>query len=191
MLDTSQIDPSQLSALGESELRERAAALLAQVQRSKHEIDWRDAKLEKLAYEIAHLRRMKFSASSEQLNAQQKALFDESVDADIAALEAELETLKKPPPADKKQTGPKRAALPKDLPHVEVSHEPDSTTCACGCALQRVGENGSQKLDYTPGVFTVQNHVRGKWACRTLTAWQMGVPWLSYADASAVARGDH
>ena len=88
------------------------------------------------------------------------------MDADIAALEAELETLKKPPPADKKQSTPKRAALPHDLPHVEISHEPDSTTCACTCAPQRVGEDVSQKLDYTPCVFTVQNHVRGTWACR-------------------------
>lgn len=166
MLDVSQIDPSQLSALGESELRELATRLLEQVQRSKHEINWRDAKIEKLAYEIAQLRRMKFSASSEQLNAQQKALFDESVDADIAALEAELETLQTPPPVDKKQAHPKRTALPHDLPHVEISHEPHSTTCACGCVLQRVGEDVTQKLDYTPGVFTVQNHVRGKWACR-------------------------
>lgn len=107
-----------------------------------------------------------FSASSEQLNAQQKALFDESVDADIAAPEAELETLKKPPPGEKKQAVPKRTVLTQDLPHVEIRHEPDCTTCACGCELKRVGEDVTQKLDYTPGVFTVQNHVRGKWACR-------------------------
>ena len=96
MLDAAQIAPEQLAALGESELRELATRLLARIERHTHEIDWRDAKLEKLAYEIAHLRRMKFSARSEQLNAQQKALFDESVDADIAALEAELEDLKAP-----------------------------------------------------------------------------------------------
>ena len=166
MLDASQIDPSQLSALGEVELRELASQLLAQVKRNAHEIDWRDAKIEKLAYEVAHLRRMKFSARSEQLNAEQKALFDESVDADIAALEAELEDLKTPPADGKTKTRPKRAALPQELPHIEISHEPDSTICACGCTLQRVGEDISQKLDYTPGVFTVQNHVRGKWACR-------------------------
>lgn len=177
MLDASQIDSSQLSALGETELRELAGKLLAQVQRSKQEIDWRDAKLEKLAYEIAHLRRMKFSASSEQLSSQQKALFDESVDADIAALEAELETLKKPSSAAKKTVVPKRAALPEDLPQVQISHEPDSTTCACGCALQRVGEDVTQKLDYTPGVLTVQNHVRGKWVCRSCrTLTQASVP---------------
>ncbi len=41
-----------------------------------------------------------------------------------------------------------------------------NTQCACGCQLQRVGEDVSEKLDYTPGVFTVEQHVRGKWACR-------------------------
>lgn len=177
MLDAARIDPEQLAALNESELRELAAQLLARIERHTHEIDWRDAKLEKLAYEIAHLRRMKFSARSEQLNAQQKALFEESVDADIAALEAELEDLKTPPAGSKTKTRPKRAALPEDLPHIEISHEPDSMTCACGCALERVGQDVSQKLDYTPGVFTVERHVRGKWACRSCrTLTQAPVP---------------
>ena len=35
----------------------------------------------------------------------------------------------------------------------------------CGCALKRIGEDVSEKLDYTPGVFTVERHVRGKWVC--------------------------
>jgi transposase len=51
-------------------------------------------------------------------------------------------------------------------------HEPENTTCACGCALKRIGEDVSEKLDYTPGVFSVERHIRGKWACakcRTLT----------------------
>jgi transposase len=47
-----------------------------------------------------------------------------------------------------------------------VTHEPATTTCNCGSELQRVGEDVAEKLDYTPGVFTVQRHVRGKWACR-------------------------
>ncbi|WP_219407156.1 IS66 family transposase zinc-finger binding domain-containing protein, partial [Pseudomonas sp. Colony2] len=29
----------------------------------------------------------------------------------------------------------------------------------------RIGEDVSEKLDYTPGVFTVERHVRGKWVC--------------------------
>ena len=31
--------------------------------------------------------------------------------------------------------------------------------------MSRIGEDVSEKLDYTPGVFTVERHVRGKWAC--------------------------
>jgi transposase len=58
-----------------------------------------------------------------------------------------------------------------------IEHEPDSTTCACGCALQRIGEDVAEKLDYTPGVFTVERHVRGKWVCRACeTLAQAPVP---------------
>ena len=38
--------------------------------------------------------------------------------------------------------------------------------CSCGCQLERIGEDVSEKLDYTPGVFTVERHIRGKWVCR-------------------------
>ena len=31
--------------------------------------------------------------------------------------------------------------------------------------MKRVGEDVSEKLDYQPGVFSVERHVRGKWAC--------------------------
>jgi transposase len=32
--------------------------------------------------------------------------------------------------------------------------------------MQRIGQDVAEKLDYQPGVFTVERHVRGKWACR-------------------------
>ena len=63
---------------------------------------------------------------------------------------------------------PKRAALPPELPRVGKHHEPDSTLCTtagCGCTLKRIGQDVSEKLDYTPGLFTVERHIRGKWAC--------------------------
>jgi transposase len=31
--------------------------------------------------------------------------------------------------------------------------------------MKRIGEDVAEKLDYQPGVFTVERHVRGKWAC--------------------------
>jgi transposase len=48
----------------------------------------------------------------------------------------------------------------------EIRHEPEDTQCSCGCTLERIGEDVSEKLDYTPGVFHVERHTRGKWVCR-------------------------
>ncbi len=31
--------------------------------------------------------------------------------------------------------------------------------------MKRIGEDVAEKLDYEPGVFTVERHIRGKWAC--------------------------
>jgi transposase len=31
--------------------------------------------------------------------------------------------------------------------------------------MKRIGEDVAEKLDYQPGVFSVERHVRGKWAC--------------------------
>jgi len=167
------ITATELAALQAVGLGELGARLLQRIESDRREIDWRDAKIEKLTFEMAQLKRVKFGKKSEQLNAEQRALFDEAVDADIAAIEAQLQELlatKKP----QRETGerPKREALPAGLPRVERHHEPENTMCACGCALRRVGEDVSEKLDYTPGVFTVERHIRGKWACsqcRTLT----------------------
>ncbi len=82
------------------------------------------------------------------------------------AIEQELQELApaaKPPTQPRQQ--PKRAALPAGLPRVDIHHEPDNTACGCGCQLKRIGQDVSEKLDYTPGVFTVEQHIRGKWAC--------------------------
>ena len=171
MLDVTQIDRNQLCSLGADQLRSLVTKLLDSADRDARSIVWRDAKIDKLTFEIAQLRRLKYAAKSEKsdaLDAGQKALFEEAVEADIAAIEAEIEELKATlpakPDAGEKQT-PKRAPLPERLPRVERHHEPEDTTCTCGCPMRRIGEDVTEKLDYTPGVFTVERHVRGKWAC--------------------------
>jgi transposase len=173
MLTGSPITAEELAALEASGLGDVGAKLLRRIEHDRQEIDWRDAKLEKLSFEMAQLKRLKFGKKSEQLDAEQRALFDEAIDADIAATEERLRELldKKKLPVQPGER-PKRAALPPNLPRVDRHHEPKNTTCACGCALKRIGEDVSEKLDYTPGVFTVERHIRGKWACaqcRTLT----------------------
>ena len=168
MLQTPRIDPAKLASLDEGALRELAGQLIERIDRDAREIHWRDAKIEKLTFEMAQLRRVKFGVKSEQLDAQQKTLFEEAVDADMAAIEAQLAELKagaEQKPADEPAARPKRAPLPAHLPRVDRRHEPENTTCACGCAMKRIGEDVSEKLDYTPGAFTVERHIRGKWTC--------------------------
>ena len=172
------ITADDLAALEAAGLGDIGARCWQRMDHDRHEIEWRDAKLEKLTFEMAQLKRMKFGKRSEQLDAEQRALFDEAVDADIAATEDRLRELlagKKPTKAPGER--PKREVLPPGLPRLERHHEPESTTCVCGCALKRIGEDVSEKLDYTPGVFTVERHIRGKWACsQCRTLMQAPVP---------------
>ena len=151
------LTPEQLRALA-AQLTERVASLDQQVQ-------YHRTRNEQLAHEIAILKRHKFARRSEQLSPDQISLLDDLLDTDIAAIEAELKALNPvPAPAEPRQQ-PKRAALPAQFPRTLIHHEPDSTQCACGCQLKRIGEDVSEKLDYTPGVFTVERHIRGKWVC--------------------------
>ena len=90
MIDIAQIDPAKLDELSADQLRELTRELLARTERDGREIGWRDAKIDKLTFEIAQLKRMKFDRSSEQLSAEQRALFDEAVDGDIAAIDEQL-----------------------------------------------------------------------------------------------------
>ncbi|RBP33579.1 transposase [Eoetvoesiella caeni] len=139
-------------------------------------IRFKDAKIAQLTHEIANLRRYQFGKKGEQLSGVQGSLLEDTVCADIAAIEAELDLLRGKPAARLVQQ-PKRAALPEHLPRVEHRHEPNSTTCQCGCQLQRIGEDVSEKLDYTPGLFTVERHIRGKWVCKKCeTLTQAPVP---------------
>jgi len=149
---------------------ERTDRVLAQKDRilSQQEkaIRHRDAVIEKQAHELALLKRHKFARRSEQFKGVQGQLLEELIDADLAAMEAELAELL---PAEAPTTAPKqkakRAPLPPQLPRTLIHHEPENTQCRCGCQLKRIGEDISEKLDYVPGEFTVERHIRGKWAC--------------------------
>ena len=152
-----QLNPEQLRAL--------AAQLIQRVETMDKQITHHKSVNEKLAHEIALLKRFKFAKRSEQLSPDQASLLDDLIDTDIAAIEAEFEALQPAPVEAKVRQQPKRAPLPPQFPRTLIHHEPDNSHCQCGCALKRIGEDASEKLDYTPGVFTVERHIRGKWAC--------------------------
>jgi transposase len=148
-----------LDTLNAEQLRTLAARLMTEVRAKQTLID-------KLNHEMAVLKRLKFAAASEAYAGERQRLLFETIETDLAALSAEIGQLAPAEPAEREKRQPKRTPLPANLPRREIRHEPESTTCRCGCQLQRIGEDIAEKLDYQPGVFMVERHVRGKWVCR-------------------------
>ena len=125
-----------LTNLNAQELREMVTGLMARMadqsqqitQRDRaiaskdRELKYRQTKIEQLTHEMAVLKRWKFGRSREQLDSAQASLLDETIDADIASIEEELEPLApsaKTTPETRKL--PTRAALPPDLPRVDTT----------------------------------------------------------------------
>ena len=174
------IDAAELDRLDAQQLRDVVASLMGrlttqqaeisrrddEIARRKREIAFKQATIDKLTHEMAVLKRLKFAARSEAFNAEQKSLLEETIDADIEALAKEIERLAPAPEVKGDKQQPRRQVLPANLPRRVIRHEPESTTCGCGCQLQRIGEDVAEKLDYEPGAFSVERHVRGKWVCK-------------------------
>ncbi|MEN8518111.1 IS66 family transposase [Burkholderia sp. RS02] len=182
--------PADLDALSPEQLRALTAQLIAEVEAKDQkikekereaserdrELRYRQTRIDQLTHEVSVLKRQQFGRRSEQLNSEQMNLLDEAIDGDLVAIEMELEQLE-PTRVERPREQPKRAPLPPQLPRTDIHHEPDSTTCQCGCERIRIGEDVSEKLDYTPGVFTVERHIRGKWVCKACeTLIQAPVP---------------
>ena len=144
------------------------------IERKDRDIAWRDAKLEKINFELARLKRWKFGAKSEAMTAEQRQMFQDTLledeadlEAQLAALQAALPKTLSAPKAPRRL--PRRQALPDHLRRVEHRHEPEDTSCTtpeCGQPMTRVGEDVSERLDIVPAEFFVHRHIYGKWACR-------------------------
>jgi transposase len=174
------ITTQQLDTLDPQQMRQALLTLMTEMtvkdevlQRHQREVAFKQALIDKLTHELAILKRLKFAASSEKfgekfcagLSAEQQSLIEETLDTDIAQACGEIERVSRDGKDTKDKQKPKREALPAHLPRREFQHEPLSTACGCGCQMKRIGQDISEKLDYVPGVFTVERHVRGKWAC--------------------------
>ena len=185
MADLSTLKPEDLQGLAPEAATAVVTRMLAELaaktqqlqqheeraRRYEHEIRFKDAKLEKVTFELALLKAWKFGARTERMNAAQRQMFEETAAEDEADLQAQLQQLQgqgDTVAADAGQTPrqPRRQKLPEQLRRIEHRHEPADTTCACGAPMQRVGEDVSERLDIVPAEFIVHRHVRGKWACR-------------------------
>ena len=179
--------PASLPELNAEQLRELVSGLLVQIAQhaqtlssKDQELQFRQVKIDKLTHENAILKRLKFAAQSERYSAEQRSLLEETLEADLQAVADEIEQCTPAGPQVKAKQQAKRQPLPANLPRREIAHEPDCTVCTtpgCGCQLKRIGQDVAEKLDYVPGVFTVERHIRGKWACaQCQTITQAPVP---------------
>ena len=192
MLDVHAIKAQDLKALSAAELAALATQMLTHIsEQSKHigeqdkridsqaqAIKWRDAKIESITFQLARLKAWKFGAKTERMNAEQREIFEETLAADQASLEAQLAALQGTPTGDtpgvsapdkQPRRKPKREPLPAHLPRVDQRIEPEDTHCPtpeCGQPMVRVGEDISERLDIIPAQFFVQRQIRGKWACK-------------------------
>jgi len=149
--------PNDVEALKRLILEQTAA-----LESAKATVISQTLELEKLRFEIACLKRMKYGRSSEQFDAQigQMQLTLEDLGASLSELPARPAAVAKEPPAK-----PVRRPLPAHLPRQEIVHQ---TACACpecGGALRPLGEDVSEILEYVPGRYQVIRHVRPKLSC--------------------------
>ena len=98
--------PANLDALSPDELRTLAAQLMAQGGENERDLRYRQTRIDQLTHEIAVLRRLHFGKRSEQLNVEQMSLLNVAIDADLAALEIELEQLQSNTASDKQRQNP-------------------------------------------------------------------------------------
>ena len=113
--------------------------------------------LSSLQQQLQTLKRMHFGASSEKL-AGQAELFTEIVNLPS-------------PPLDQVEVRYKRArrgrpALPKHLPRERIEYDLSDAEKANFDALERIGEEVSETLEYTPARVKVIEHARAKYVCR-------------------------
>jgi transposase len=166
-LTRAQHDPAviaQVRALIEQS--EQARKLLAQ---QDDKLAQKDFKITALTLELAYYRRIRFGKKSEMFGGEQRELFDETMDADLAAIEAELapDGANGGEPARRQRSRAGRQPLPAELARVEHRHEPESCQCgACGKGMVLIGEDVSEQLDVEPARFFVLRHIRPQYACR-------------------------
>jgi transposase len=115
------------------------------------------AQLESLKQQFLNLRRMHFGATSEKFSGQAE-LFQEKVGVPVPPEENIRVTY------ERKRRG--RPALPKNLPRERVDYDLSDAEKAEFDSVERIGEEVSETLEYTPPKLIVVEHARAKYACR-------------------------
>ena len=151
-----------------------------------------EIKNQKLVLELAYLKRMRYGVKSEALTDEQKSLFEDDADQDLAAVKAEIDANapETEAPARKPRVRAGRQPLPEHLERVEIRHEPESCTCAqCQGKLVKIGEDVTEQLDIEPARFFVIRHIYPKYACRPCETIQTAPVAPAVIDGGMAAPG--
>jgi transposase len=175
----------KVMAMTFAELVASNAALSSEVLRSREALKIAQLTIDKMAVELAYLRRMKYGRSSEKLDHLQSQLelvggqaaqptVEPGTAAEDDGLTSNVTSFEKERKARWPKTRPGLREMPDHLPRRTVVHTPQGgCDCqACGASLREIGQDVSEVLDYEPGTFHVVRHVRPKLACaccRTIT----------------------
>lgn len=150
---------------------EQLQAQEQQLQQQREQLEWREAQIQHLQLLIAKLQRRQFGRKSEKLDrqieqlqlqleelqttAEPEALLDSPVvDESGATSEAEA-TPAVPNAGGKARSTRTRKPLPAHLPRERHVHEPESSSCACGQPMTKMGEEVTETLEFVPGYFKV------------------------------------
>ena len=189
----SKLDQSQHDAVQLKSQNEELQRLSARVERDAAYIKAADTKIAALTLELAHHKRLRFANKSEAFSPEHRDLFQETWNVDLAAIEAEVDTVATQAqlkPAKPRPTG--RQPLPAHLPRIEHHHELTECTCGlCGADLVRIGEDISEQLDVEPVRFFVHRHIRPQYACRTCETVSAAPISAAIIDGGLAAPGLH
>jgi transposase len=135
-----------------------------QLQSKEEQLASREAEIEQLKLLVAKLRRMQFRRKSERVERQ-----IEQLQLRLDGLETgqtENAASAPAPAAVVNRAKPARKPLPEHLPRETRKILPKQTACPdCGGALQHLGEDVLEMLEWVPGSFKVIRQVRSKLAC--------------------------
>lgn len=151
------MDISALNTMNDIEkLRAMALAMVQKVMsenaEKERELLEKSRRIQLLEEMLKLVRQQRFGKKCETLAGMQRSLFEEDVDADIAALTAHLDKLlPQSPEEDEKasRSRPIRKPLPVHLPRVEKIIQPDTDHCPeCDEPLHYIRDAVSEKLEY-------------------------------------------
>src|SRR3954468_21107172 len=126
-------------------------------------------RIEQLEHQVELLLRRQFGPRRESVDPNQLRLFTDDPPEDVAE-----GTTEEPPESEgaKPKRGWRRRGrqtLPEGLPRKRVEYElsPEELPCPdCGHVRTKIGEEGSEQLEYIPSSLLVIQHVRCRYACR-------------------------